>query len=92
MISFYMKERERFLKNEKNELYNFLKNSDKLMEHLTEIDTKACKMESALLVKYSKDEGVTEELKKADMIEWVKKVNSIKTRVREIVLKELIYV
>lgn len=92
ILSNYGKERETFLKSEKPELYFKLKNSDKLMEHLIEIDKEACEMEDSLVVEYSRSEGVTEELKKADMFEWVKKVNSIKNRAQEIVYNTLIYI
>ena len=36
-------------------------------------------------------EGVTEALKAADQMEWVRRTNSIRSRVREIVNSELIY-
>jgi hypothetical protein len=36
-------------------------------------------------------EGVTEALKAADQMEWVRRMNSIQTRAEDIVLNELIY-
>ena len=36
-------------------------------------------------------EGVTEELKEADPMAWVRAMNSIQNRAEEIVLRELIY-
>ena len=39
----------------------------------------------------AKQEGVTETLKAADQMEWVCRMNSIRNRAEEIVLKELIY-
>ena len=39
----------------------------------------------------AKQEGVTEELKAADQMEWVRCMNSIRSRAAEIVLTELIY-
>ena len=36
-------------------------------------------------------EGVTEQLKAADQMEWIRRMNSIESRAREFVLKELIY-
>ena len=36
-------------------------------------------------------EGVTEALKDADQMEWVRRMNSIQNRAEEIVLNELIY-
>ena len=39
----------------------------------------------------AKREGVTEELKAADQMEWVRRMNSIQNRAEEIVLNELVY-
>ena len=39
----------------------------------------------------AKQEGVTEALKAADKIEWVRRMNSIRNRAEEIVLHELVY-
>ena len=39
----------------------------------------------------AKQEGVTEALKTADQIEWVRRMNNILSRAEEIVLTELIY-
>ena len=39
----------------------------------------------------AKQEGVTEALKAADQMEWVRRMNSIRNRAEEIVLHELVY-
>ncbi len=39
----------------------------------------------------ARQEGVTEALKAADQMEWVRRMNSIRSRAEEIVLQELIY-
>ena len=45
-----------------------------------------------LIVKQTAEmEGVTEQLKVADQMEWIRRMNSIRSRAREFVLKELIY-
>ncbi len=44
-----------------------------------------------LIVQYKKSEGVTEELKATDQMEWVRRMNNIKQRVTETVNYELIY-
>lgn len=63
-----------------------------LWAHLAELD-KACndRMER-LIPAMAKQEGVTEELKAADQMEWVGRMNSIRNRAEEIVLTELVYV
>ncbi len=45
-----------------------------------------------LLVKqYAKIEGITEQVKAEDQMEWVRTMNSIHSRAREVVLSELIF-
>ena len=40
----------------------------------------------------ARQEDVTESLKAADQMEWVHRMNSIRSRAEEIVLTELVYV
>ena len=44
-----------------------------------------------LVLQMAKREGVTEALKATDQIEWVRRMNSIRSRAEEIVLRELVY-
>ena len=37
-------------------------------------------------------EGITEELKSRDQMEWVRQANNVRSRVDEIILNELVYV
>jgi len=39
----------------------------------------------------AKQEGVTEALKSADQMEWVRRMNSIRSRAEEIILQELVF-
>ena len=63
----------------------------RMRRHLAEID-QACneRMESIVSV-LARQEGVTEALKAADQMEWVRRMNSIRNRAEEIVLTELVY-
>ena len=71
--------------------FNRLLLSGELMEHLHEIDD-ACHARLKVLVSQMKQaEGVTEELKAMDQMEWVRRMNSIHHRAEEIILSELIY-
>ena len=59
--------------------------------HLAEID-QACNERMEIIVSnMAKQEGVTEALKAADQMEWVRRMNSIRSRAEEIVLTELVY-
>ena len=69
---------------------NFL-TSGTLHRHLAEID-QACNEQMEIVVSVmAKQEGVTESLKAADQMEWVRRMNSIRSRAEEIVLIELVY-
>lgn len=59
--------------------------------HLTEIDAQAQELLSFMTARLAAAEGVTEELKANDQMEWVRRMNSIRSRAMEIVTKELIF-
>ena len=83
--------RRSYLKEYHPVLYaNFL-TSGTLHLHLAEID-QACNERMEIIVSdMAKQEGVTESLKAADQMEWVRRMNSIHSRAEEIVLTELVY-
>ena len=80
-----------YLKNHRRSLYNDLLLSGKLENHLHAIDADATAMADRLTAQQSRSEGLTEALKAQDQMEWVRRMNSIRARVREIVSIELIY-
>ena len=72
-------------------LYTDLIVTENLFPHLEEIDT-ACRERLEIIEKaMMQQEGVTEALKAADQMEWVRSMNSIQNRAEEIVLAELVY-
>ena len=75
----------------RSSLYNNLLLSGKLEEHLRAIDADATDMADRLTAQLSRSEGLTEALKVQDQMEWVRRMNSIQARVREMVNHELIY-
>ena len=83
--------RHAYLKEYRPAIYSTLLLTEKLFPHLAEIDA-ACKnrldiIETAMM----RQEVVTEALKVADQMEWVRRMNSIHNRAEEIVLHELVY-
>ena len=63
----------------------------KLFQHLSEID-RACEDRSELIVRQmAEQENVTESLKAVDQMEWVRRMNNIRSRAEEIMLPELVY-
>ena len=90
-IGKYGRMRKRYLKEHRPILFSNLLVSGKLYQHLTAID-RACVDRMELLTRQIADrEGVTEILKAADQMEWVRQMNSIRDRAEEIVLSELVY-
>ena len=81
----------RYLKQHHRVRYYDLLTSGKLNGYLADIDRQAEEMFSRLVKQLAKVEGVTETLKVADQMEWVRRMNSIRNRVSEIVSEELIY-
>ena len=66
--------------------------SGTLNAHLEEVDRQANEMMDILTAQMAKAEGVTEQLKADDQMEWVRRMNSIRNRAEEIVYSEVIYV
>ena len=62
-----------------------------LNPHLEEIDRQAHEMEQQLIPQLAQQEGVTEQLKAENQMEWVARMNNIRNRADEIVLNDLIY-
>ena len=88
----YGRMRLNYLKEHRPGLFSSLLLSGKLMEHLHEID-EACNARLELLIpQMQAAEGVTEELKATDQLEWVRRMNDIRHQVEETLLEELIYV
>ena len=83
--------RKRYLKEYRPVLYTNLLTTGKLDQYLAEIDN-ACEEWMELLTRQmASQEGVTETLKASDQMEWVRRMNSIRSRAEEIVLNDLIY-
>lgn len=80
-----------YLKKHKNSTYTALLCSGRLNEYLQDIDTQAQEMYERLIKQYSKVQGITEQLKEENKMEWVGKMNNIKNCVEEVVLREQIY-
>ena len=81
----------RYLKKHHRVLYGNLLTSGKLNGYLVDIDRQAEEMFERLVKQMAEREGVTEQLKAANSMEWVRKMNSIRYRSVEITNSELIY-
>lgn len=81
----------RYLQEHKRATYATLLTSGKLNSYLADIDEQAEELFSRLVKQIAEREGVTEQLKAGNQLEWVQKMNSIRNRAVEIVNTELIY-
>ena len=81
----------RYLKEHRRVRYANLLTSGKLNGYLVDIDRQAEEMFERLVKQMAECEGVTEQLKAANSMEWVRKMNSIRNRAVEITNSELIY-
>ena len=91
-IGKYGKLRLRYLKEHKKVEYTILLMDNKLQKHLMEIDKIANERFNLLMKRFAEKENITEELKSSNQMLWIGKMNNIKNRVEEIILKEYIYV
>jgi len=81
----------RYLKEHHRATYATLLTSGKLNGYLADIDRQAEEMFSRLVKQMAEAEGVTEQLKADNQMEWVDRMNNIRSRAMEIVNSELIY-
>ena len=81
----------RYLKKHHRVLYGNLLTSGKLNSYLADINQRAEEMFERIVKQMAEREGVTEQLKAANSMEWVRKMNSIRNRAVEITNSELIY-
>ena len=84
--------RKQFLKEHRSARYQYLLLIGKLNEHLNQTDQEAREQVETLMEQMIEKQGVTEELKAQDQMEWVRLMNNIKASAEEIVLKNMIYV
>lgn len=81
----------RYLKEHRRASYATLLTSGKLNSYLADIDRQAEEMFLRLVKQMAEMEGVTEQLKADNQIEWVGRMNNIRNRAMEMVNNDLIY-
>ena len=81
-----------YLKEQHPIRYNQLLLSGELSGYLAKLDKQAEEQLALTVQQMQESEGVTEALKAADQLEWVRRMNSIRNRAEEIIKTELIFV
>ena len=83
--------RKQFLKEHRSARYQYLVLTGKLTEHLNQVDKETREKVEMLMEQMAEQWGVTEELKMQDQMEWVRRMNNIKSVAEEMVLRKFIY-
>ena len=91
-IGVWGQRRQNYLKHNRKVLYYNLLTSGKLHSHLADIEEEAQSLFSRLVKEYAEKEGVTEQLKAADQMAWVRKMNNIRERATEVVNSEVVLI
>lgn len=91
-IGIWGERRRKYLQTNKRVLYTVMLLCDTLNDHLAEVDKAATKMFDRLVEQLKHRDCITEELKSADQMEWVRRMNVIHHEAEEAVLRELICV
>ena len=84
--------RKEYMKNYKSGMYSYLLLTGKLDSYLADLNEQAQERYELIEAQIRSAEGVTEELKACNPMEWVRQCNNVENRVQEIVLSELVYV
>ena len=90
-LGHYGRLRKAYLKMHRPILFNELVLSDKLFEHCAEIDETARNRMELIVRSLAEQNGVTEQLKAENQMEWVRQMNACKAQAEEVVKAELIY-
>lgn len=84
--------RKEYLKEHKSGMYSCLFLTARLDSHLADVNEQAQERFELIEAQMRSAEGVTEDLKAQNPMEWVRRANNIRNRAQEIVLNELVYV
>lgn len=90
-IGVWAHRRRQYLKQNHKILYYNLLTSGKLHSHLADVEEEAQLLFLRLVKECAEKEGVTEQLKVKNPMEWVRRMNNIRERVNEVVNAEMIF-
>ena len=83
--------RRHYLMNHRQGMFSRLLMNGGLNPHLTEIEQTAMERLELQTAQMAKAEGVTEQMKAANPMQWIQRMTSIRNRVEETILSDLIY-
>ena len=91
-IGVWGQRRLRYLKQHRKVMYYNLLTSGKLHSHLADVEEEAQSLFSRLVKEHAEKEGISEHLKTADQMAWVRQMNNIHSRATEIVNADVIFI
>ena len=80
-----------YLKKHSPSVINTMRLKGTLKQYLSDFDRGTQEMYNRMIQQYAEIEGVTEQLKIVDNIQWTQRMNSIRNRVEEFVLRDQVY-
>ena len=89
-IGIWGQRRKRYLRQHHDGIYTGLLLSGKLNAHLEEIDRSANEMFDLLMKQYAAREGITEQLKAENQMEWLHRMNGLRQAAEEVIYQDLI--
>ena len=84
--------RKKYLKDYQPDTFALMLMENTLTQHLIDIDRQAMEQIDLITFQLAQAEGVTEDLKARDQLDWIQAMNSCRARAEEIVLNEFIFV
>ena len=88
-IGIYGQQHLYFLQHYRRVTYTNLLTSGKLNEYLVKIDSQAQERFFRIVEQMKQEQGITEQLKSNNIIEWIRRINCIRQQVEEIIFKEI---
>ncbi len=82
--------RKRFLKEHQPDTFALMLMESTLTQHLMDIDREAIEQIELITSQLAHAEGVTEDMKARDQLEWIRAMNSCQTRAEEQVVREIV--
>lgn len=82
--------RKKYLKEYQPDTFALMLMENTLTEHLIDIYRQANEQIDIITSQFSQAEGVTEDLKARDQLEWIRQMNSCRAKAEELVIREIV--
>ena len=89
-IGLFGRMRKKYLREHQPDTFALMLMENTLMQHLIDIDREANEQIDFITFQLAQAEGVTEEIKARDQLEWIRRMNSCRARAEELVIREIV--